>query len=66
VSALAADALIVLAAVILSGFPLGIWACRREPGPLAARTAMATEDEQRSPDYCWTHGCHRSQCPGPH
>jgi hypothetical protein len=58
--------LLTLLAVILAGVPLGMWAHRREPGPLAARTTMATEEEQRSPDYCWTHGCHRSQCPGSH
>ncbi|MDK0520365.1 hypothetical protein [Streptomyces sp. ML-6] len=23
----------------------------------------ATEDEMRSPEWCWTHQCHRSQCP---
>lgn len=28
-----------------------------------ARTAA--DDPQRSPDWCWTHGCHRSQCPQP-
>ncbi|MEU3096876.1 hypothetical protein ABZ690_19320 [Streptomyces sp. NPDC006967] len=25
----------------------------------------ATEDEQRSPDWCHAHGCHRSQRPAP-
>ncbi|MGA5084073.1 hypothetical protein [Streptomyces pseudogriseolus] len=28
-----------------------------------ARTAA--DDPRRSPDWCWTHGCHRSQCPQP-
>ncbi|KAB1141387.1 hypothetical protein F7R91_32700 [Streptomyces luteolifulvus] len=26
---------IVLALVVASGVPLGLWACRRDPGPLA-------------------------------
>lgn len=25
----------------------------------------ANDDPQRSPDWCWTHGCHRSACPTP-
>lgn len=28
-------------------------------------TLANTDDPQRSPDWCWTHGCHRSQCPAP-
>lgn len=32
---------------------------------IAREPAMPTEDEMRSPDWCWTHGCHRSQCPQP-
>jgi hypothetical protein len=64
-----AAAFVVALAVLAAGAPLGMWTPR-----LARRTrkappvtpVAATEDEQRSPDYCWTHGCHRSQCPGPH
>ncbi|MFD6361859.1 hypothetical protein ACFWFX_18705 [Streptomyces roseolus] len=25
-----------------------------------------TEEEMRSPDYCWTHQCMRWACPSPH
>jgi hypothetical protein len=29
-------------------------------------TLSATEEDMRSPDWCWTHGCHKSGCPQPH
>ncbi len=29
-------------------------------------TLSATEEEMRSPDWCHSHGCPSSQCPGPH
>ncbi|MFJ2017227.1 hypothetical protein [Streptomyces nodosus] len=40
---------------------------RQEPPMNPDRLARlaATEEEQRSPEWCWTHGCHRSQCPQP-
>jgi hypothetical protein len=38
---------------------------RRAPAVAPDQLAV-TEDEQRSPEWCWTHGCHSSQCPGPH
>jgi hypothetical protein len=31
--------------------------CRMIPAPIA--------NDERSPDWCHRHGCHRSQCPGP-
>ncbi|MBK6015601.1 hypothetical protein [Streptomyces sp. MBT53] len=34
---LAADVLVVTATVIVAGAPLGWWAARRDPGPLARR-----------------------------
>jgi hypothetical protein len=27
---------------------------------------LPNDDPTRSPDWCWTHNCHRSACPGPH
>ncbi|MGW0756149.1 hypothetical protein ACWD1Y_06610 [Streptomyces sp. NPDC002814] len=33
--------LAIVAAVLASGVPLGLWACRRDPGPLAGRRARA-------------------------
>lgn len=40
---------------------------RKEPTVQADHLArLAVEDDpRRSPDWCWTHGCHRSQCPQP-
>jgi hypothetical protein len=92
----AAPALAV-ALVVVSGVPLGMWACRHDPGPLARRSpasrharnrAQSERDlirlarhahrkdrttvkpgplanDERSPDWCHRHGCHRSACPGP-
>ncbi|MYV44953.1 hypothetical protein [Streptomyces sp. SID2888] len=37
---------------------------RQEP-PMNPAPLAATEDEMRSPHWCWMHGCHRSQCPQP-
>lgn len=33
--------------------------------PVRIPTRMS-DDPQRSPDWCHSHGCHRSACPGPH
>lgn len=66
----AAAAFIVALAILAAGAPLNVFRpnirpARKDrhvnPAPLAA-----TEEEQRSPDWCWTHNCHRSQCPGGH
>lgn len=66
VAAVVVAALIVIAA----GAPLGVLAPRisppsREEPTVQPAPLAATEEEQRSPDWCWTHGCHRSQCPQP-
>ncbi|MFJ3867888.1 hypothetical protein [Streptomyces nigra] len=31
----------------------------------ADRRNRAAMSDERSPDWCHRHGCHRSQCPGP-
>ncbi|MFF9262017.1 hypothetical protein [Streptomyces longwoodensis] len=36
---------------------------RKDPRTVPA--ALAYDDPQRSPDWCWTHNCHRLQCPTP-
>lgn len=69
----AAAAFLVALTVLAAGAPLGMWT-PRIPARLARRSRQAqpvtpvaaTEDEQRSPEWCWTHGCHSSQCPQPH
>ncbi|MFF7146064.1 hypothetical protein ACFZB5_33525 [Streptomyces nodosus] len=38
---------------------------RNDRALLRLARLAATEEEQRSPEWCWTHGCHRSQCPQP-
>ncbi|MEW2297336.1 hypothetical protein ABZ719_32320 [Streptomyces sp. NPDC006743] len=50
---------IVLALVVASGVPLGLWACRRDPGPLRDRTAdrallRLAKGEGRCPRGCTT------------
>ncbi|MFJ8018671.1 hypothetical protein [Streptomyces sp. NPDC096311] len=47
---------IVLALVVASGVPLGLWACRRNPGPLARNADRAllrlAKSEGRCPCGC--------------
>jgi len=56
-------ALAVVAVVLASGVPLGLWACRRDPGPLAGRRTHRDADrallrlarsEGRCPRGCTT------------
>jgi hypothetical protein len=65
-------ALATVAGVIASGLPFGLLACRLDPGPLAHRRKDRPTvqpgplaNDERSPDWCHRHGCHRSACPGP-
>ncbi|MCY0959623.1 hypothetical protein [Streptomyces sp. H27-H5] len=37
---------IVVALVLASGVPLGRWACRRDPGPLARNRARARDTDR--------------------
>ncbi|MCX4824228.1 hypothetical protein OG883_31105 [Streptomyces sp. NBC_01142] len=36
--------LAIVAGLLASSVPLGLWACRRDPGPLASRRARADAD----------------------
>lgn len=53
---------IVVALVVASGVPLGLWACRRDPGPLARNRARDADrallrlakGEGRCPRSCTT------------
>jgi hypothetical protein len=53
---------VVLALVVASGVPLGLWACRRDPGPLARNRARDADrallrlakGEGRCPHGCTT------------
>ncbi|MGW8876365.1 hypothetical protein [Streptomyces mirabilis] len=45
--------LAIVAAVLASGVPLGLWACRRDPGPFAGRRDRARAGCAR-PDQCPT------------
>lgn len=66
----AAAAFVVALTVLAAGAPLGMWTpripARRSRQAQPVKPLAATEDEQRSPEWCWTHGCHSSQCPQPH
>jgi hypothetical protein len=54
--------LATVAAVLASGVPLGLWACRRDPGPLAGRRARVRAD--RALLRLARTGCARpDQCP---
>ncbi|MET8098803.1 hypothetical protein ABZV29_20305 [Streptomyces sp. NPDC005236] len=54
--------LAAVAAVLASGMPLGLWACRRDPGPLAGRRDRARAD--RALLRLARTGCARpDQCP---
>ncbi|MFI5474987.1 hypothetical protein ACIA6D_32860 [Streptomyces cacaoi] len=54
--------LAIVAAGLASGVPLGLWACRRDPGPLAGRRARAHAD--RALLRLARTGCARTdQCP---
>ncbi|WP_328361455.1 hypothetical protein OG800_26535 [Streptomyces sp. NBC_00445] len=56
------SSLAIVAAVLASGVPLGLWACRRDPGPLAGRPDRAHAD--RALLRLARTGCaHPDQCP---
>lgn len=52
--------LATVAAVLTSGVPLGLWACRRDPGPLAGRRTRADRALLR---LARTGCAHPDQCP---
>lgn len=68
----AADAAFVALVLLAAGLPTGVWARmpdrrRTRDERILARLApvpvtTAADDPQRSPDWCHSHGCHKSVC----
>ncbi|MEU9141692.1 hypothetical protein AB0D33_38130 [Streptomyces sp. NPDC048404] len=69
-----AVAIAIAAAAFAASTALGTYLARRDPADrdLLRLARKATPmipapiaNDERSPDWCHRHGCHRSQCPGP-
>jgi hypothetical protein len=76
----AVEAATTVAAAVAASATLGAYLARRDPGPLAGRNRASRNahrkdrttvkpgplaNDERSPDWCHRHGCHRSACPTP-